>query len=141
MSMACEAIRRDLQRFMRRAVKVRYPLMGQTFKIRSCRSSQCRSDSGRYFLANVVNFGCGPNRPRWGSHDAHLVACNDLSVCGWRAFVGAFHASHANIGGHEVTLEEINGILTRIPCIGAAVGTQCIWHRSTTPTRWEMVLF
>ncbi len=77
---------------------------------------------------------------RWASHNAHLITY-DLSVCGWRAFVGTSHASHANIGGHEVILEEINGILTRIPCIGAAVGIQCIWHRSTTTTRWEMVLF
>lgn len=56
---------------------------------------------------------------RWASHDAHLITCNDLSVRGWRSFLGASHASRANIGGHEVALEEINGILTRIPCIGA----------------------
>jgi hypothetical protein len=58
---------------------------------------------------------------RWASQDAHLVTCNDLSERGWRAFLGASHASRANIGGQEVALEEINGILTRIPCIAHAM--------------------
>jgi hypothetical protein len=56
---------------------------------------------------------------RWASHDAHLVTCNDLSMRGWCSFLGASHASHANIGGHEVPSEEINGILTRLSCIAA----------------------
>ncbi len=54
---------------------------------------------------------------RWLLYQAALLTCDDLSVCGWRDFLGNARASTMTVGGREVTLEEINGVLTRLPSI------------------------
>jgi len=54
---------------------------------------------------------------RWKAHGACLLTCEDLSVAGWSYYPATFKASTAVVGGQEVALKEIRGILTRLPGI------------------------
>ena len=55
---------------------------------------------------------------RWAAHNASLLTCDDLSVAGWRHYVGASSCaapSAAVIGGRTVAVREIKGVLIRWP--------------------------
>lgn len=54
---------------------------------------------------------------RWAAHDARLLTCEDLSVAGWRHYSDGRRPSRAVISGREVGVEEISGVLTRLPCV------------------------
>ena len=54
---------------------------------------------------------------RWQPYHAALLTCDDLSVCGWRDFLGHSKTSTAVVGGREIAAEEISGVLTRVPSI------------------------
>ena len=57
---------------------------------------------------------------RWMAYDAVLLTCEDLSVVGWRHYPGAPEASTARVGGREVRMGHIAGVLTRLPYISDA---------------------
>lgn len=54
---------------------------------------------------------------RQGLDRVALLTCEDLSVPGWRYYLAAAGTSVAVIGGREVALEEITGVVTRMPCV------------------------
>jgi hypothetical protein len=54
---------------------------------------------------------------RWEACDAQVFTPEDLSVRGWRYYPGAPHSATMVLGGHPVALEDIHGILTRLPCV------------------------
>ncbi len=54
---------------------------------------------------------------QWQADDACLLTCEDLSVCGWRYYLDHSRTSIAMIGGREVPLQEISGVLTRLPYV------------------------
>lgn len=54
---------------------------------------------------------------RWEPYDAALLTCEDLSVSGWRYYLGSSQPSTAVVGGREVSQGEIGGVLTRLPCV------------------------
>jgi len=54
---------------------------------------------------------------RQGTDNAVLLTCEDLSVPGWRHYVAAPGASVAVIGGREVPLEEITGVVSCLPSV------------------------
>ncbi len=54
---------------------------------------------------------------RWASHDAVLLTSADLSVAGWRHYIGAQGALTAVAGGRVVNVAEITGVLTRLPSV------------------------
>lgn len=56
---------------------------------------------------------------RWEAHDAMLLTCEDLSVCGWRYYLSDSEPSTVVVGGQEVTQEGIRGVLTRVPTVYA----------------------
>jgi hypothetical protein len=56
----------------------------------------------------------------WMAYDAVLLTCEDLSVAGWRHYPGAPAASTARLGGREVRMGHIAGVLTRLPYISDA---------------------
>jgi hypothetical protein len=53
---------------------------------------------------------------RWQAQDALVLMPNDLSSPGWRYYGGA-GKSRAIIGGREVSSEDIQGVLTRMPAV------------------------
>jgi hypothetical protein len=61
---------------------------------------------------------------RWAAHDATLLTCSDLSVAGWRHYVGTPEASKVALGGRVLAVEEISAVLTRWP----GVHTQELVH-------------
>lgn len=54
---------------------------------------------------------------RWAPHRAALLSCEDLSTAGWRYPLGAPEASTAVVGGRVVPVDEIAGVLTRLPAV------------------------
>lgn len=52
---------------------------------------------------------------QWQPFGAALLACEDLSVSGWRFSPGERGSSQAVIGGHLVRESEIRGVLVRRP--------------------------
>ena len=54
---------------------------------------------------------------RWQAHDALLLTSADLSSGGWRHYVPDSGKSRAIIGGREVSMEQIKGIVTRMPAV------------------------
>ena len=54
---------------------------------------------------------------RWRNHDARLLTCRDLSNAGWRYYPHDLQASRASVGGQVVRFSEIEGVLTRLPCV------------------------
>lgn len=52
-----------------------------------------------------------------GLDQVALLTCADLSVPGWRYYLAAAGTSVAVIGGRKVAIEEINGVVTRLPCV------------------------
>jgi hypothetical protein len=52
----------------------------------------------------------------WGD-DAQLLTCADLSLRGWRYWPGSHHSA-AVIGQRVVDSGKIEGVLTRLPCVG-----------------------
>jgi hypothetical protein len=57
---------------------------------------------------------------RWETSGGCLMTCEDLSVSGWRVRVGEPHASRAVLGGREVALRDVRGVLTLLPSISEA---------------------
>lgn len=55
---------------------------------------------------------------RWRSHDAVLVSPADLSTSGWSLHLASPGESKVRIGTNDVRNEEIDGVVTRIPCVG-----------------------
>jgi len=55
----------------------------------------------------------------WGPDRARLLTCGDLSRGGWRYRPGAAGRSVAVIGGERVRAAEIEGVLVRLPEVGA----------------------
>lgn len=54
---------------------------------------------------------------RWGADAAVLLTAEDLSVSGWRQYVAAAGTPAAVIGGREMALAEIIGVVTRLPSV------------------------
>jgi len=54
---------------------------------------------------------------RWAALGAGLLTCADLSLCGWRYPLSTTERSVAVIGGQVLPVEEITGVLTRLPCV------------------------
>jgi hypothetical protein len=58
---------------------------------------------------------------RWASHDARLMTPADLSIAGWRDYLGGtVHTGQdrsAVIGGTVVPVSLIRGVLTRLPAV------------------------
>jgi hypothetical protein len=55
---------------------------------------------------------------RWSSRNAIMCTCEDLSTQGWRHYLASPSGlSTAVIGGQEVHYNDIDGVLTRRPCI------------------------
>ena len=54
---------------------------------------------------------------RWAAAGACLLTCADLSVSGWRYHLSQPLAGTAVLGGREVPLTDIRGVLTRLPCV------------------------
>lgn len=54
---------------------------------------------------------------RWRNHDARLLTCRDLSSAGWRYYPHDVEASRASVGGQVVRFSELEGVLTRLPCV------------------------
>jgi hypothetical protein len=53
---------------------------------------------------------------RWAIHNASLLTCEDLSVAGWRHYLGSSEeASTAIVGGRTISVGEIRGVLVRWP--------------------------
>lgn len=57
---------------------------------------------------------------RWAAHDAVLLTSADLSVAGWRHYIGARGASTAVAGGRVIDVADIQGVLTRLPSVTEA---------------------
>lgn len=54
---------------------------------------------------------------RWQAHEAALLTCEDLSIPGWRYYLGSSLPSTAVVVGRAVSSGEIGGVLTRVPCV------------------------
>jgi hypothetical protein len=54
---------------------------------------------------------------RWSAYEAGLLTSADLSVAGWRHYIGAPGASTAVVGGRVVNVADITGILSRLPWV------------------------
>ena len=61
---------------------------------------------------------------RWANQEARLLTCEDLSVVGWRYSMSgkdevssSLLDSTAVVDGQVVAVEEISGVLTRLPCV------------------------
>jgi hypothetical protein len=52
---------------------------------------------------------------RWGPDRVALLTCADLSIPGWRHYFAAAGTSVAVIGGQEIALGEIAGVVTCLP--------------------------
>jgi len=66
-------------------------------------------------LASRYDAGARTLVGHWGAARAALLTCEDLSVPGWRHYLAATGAPTAVIGGHEVALGEITGVVTCLP--------------------------
>jgi len=56
---------------------------------------------------------------RWRRHDAVLVSPADLSRSGWNLHLASPGKSTTRIGRRDVRNDEIDGVVTRIPCVEA----------------------
>jgi len=54
---------------------------------------------------------------RWAEHHACLLTCEDLSMAGWRHHLADRSTATAVIGGRKVSVEEIRGVVTRLPWV------------------------
>jgi hypothetical protein len=54
---------------------------------------------------------------RWADHDARLLTCDDLSVAGWHHHLADRSTAAAVIGGRQVRVEKIRGVVTRLPWV------------------------
>jgi hypothetical protein len=54
---------------------------------------------------------------RWAAYGACLLTCADLSVAGWVYHLADRSIATAVIGGRKVVLEEIRGVVTRLPWV------------------------
>jgi hypothetical protein len=54
---------------------------------------------------------------RWAAHDAVLLTSADLSIAGWRHYIGSARASTAVASGRVVDVANITGVLTRLPWV------------------------
>jgi hypothetical protein len=54
---------------------------------------------------------------RWAAHDACLLTCGDLSTAGWSYRLADRSSATAVIGGRKVSVEEIQGVVTRLPWV------------------------
>lgn len=54
---------------------------------------------------------------QWAAHGTGLLTCADLSTSGWRHHLSTTGCPTAVVGGQEVAVEEITGVLTRLPCM------------------------
>ncbi|HMD20707.1 MAG TPA: hypothetical protein VKH40_10315 [Alloacidobacterium sp.] len=54
---------------------------------------------------------------RWQPHGAVVVSAADLSMSGWSLDLCSPAKSSACIGGRKVTNQNIDGVLTRMPCV------------------------
>jgi hypothetical protein len=79
-----------------------------------------RDDSGQkviVVIASCFDQGARTLAARQGADRVVLLTCEDLSVPGWRHYVAAAGTSVAVVGGREVTLEEITGVITCLPSV------------------------
>ena len=68
-------------------------------------------------LASCRDKGARTLVARAGAGRVALLTCEDLSVPGWRHYIGAAGTSVAVIGGREVALEEITGVVSCLPSV------------------------
>jgi hypothetical protein len=54
---------------------------------------------------------------RWTDKKAGLLTCDDLSVAGWRHYLAHDRVSTAVIGGTVVNVNEIEGVVSRLPYV------------------------
>jgi hypothetical protein len=54
---------------------------------------------------------------RWAPFGAGMITCEDLSVAGWRFCLSSPDASTAVVSGRVVSCKDIEGVLTRLPCM------------------------
>lgn len=53
----------------------------------------------------------------WAADDVSLLTSEDLSVVGWRHYLGASSDCTAVVGGQAIALAKISGVLNRLPYI------------------------
>lgn len=63
---------------------------------------------------------------RWAAHDAELLTPRGLSTAGWRHRLGSPEDSTAVLGGRRVPVREVEGVLSRIWCVGTAELTHIV---------------
>jgi hypothetical protein len=68
-------------------------------------------------VASCLDQGARTLAARWGTDRVALLTCEDLSVPGWRHYVAAAGTCVAVIGGREVALGEITGVVTCLPSV------------------------
>ncbi len=85
-----------------------------------CRRSKSRAKGSHrerrliLIVANRFDQAARKLEEEWRAHDAHVVTCHDLSVSGWRHYVGERQGvARAMIGGRPIATREITGVLTR----------------------------
>lgn len=54
---------------------------------------------------------------RWAAHDARVLSCADLSVRGWRYVPGRPLESRLIVGGEEVAVKHVHGMVVRLAAI------------------------
>jgi hypothetical protein len=54
---------------------------------------------------------------RWAAHGGCLLTCSDLSTAGWSYHLADRLSATAVIGGRKVSVEEIQGVVTRLPWV------------------------
>jgi hypothetical protein len=68
-------------------------------------------------VASRLDQGARTLAARPGADRVALLTCEDLSVPGWRHYVAAAGTSVAVIGGREVPVGEITGVVTCLPSV------------------------
>jgi len=72
------------------------------------------------FADGVLLPGGGDLAARWAGHDAGLLTPRGLSTAGWRHRLGSPEDSTAVVDGKRVPVRDIEGVLTRLWCVGIA---------------------
>jgi hypothetical protein len=53
----------------------------------------------------------------WGSQNAYVLTCKDISVAGWSHYLCNSSLSTAVINGEKISNDQIDGVLTRLPYV------------------------
>ncbi|KKD35898.1 hypothetical protein [Limnoraphis robusta] len=67
--------------------------------------ASCYDEAARFWVEN------------WTDGDVTLLTPDDLSKTGWRHYLGSLQDSTAVINDQVISVEQITGVLTRLPCV------------------------